>query len=59
MKAVLTKFRVKDENAYSNSGKISQLQAKIDYIGEEIISVEAVIKKAEETAAQNKETYVE
>ncbi len=51
MKAVLTKFRVKDENAYSNSGKISQLQAKIDYIGEEIISVEAVIKKAEETAA--------
>jgi hypothetical protein len=55
MKAVLGKYRVKDENAYTNSSKISQLQAKIDLLGDELYTVEDVIKKAEETATQNKD----
>lgn len=58
MKAVLGKYRVKDENAYANQGKISHLQTKIDQIGDELLNIEEVIKKAEESATAQKEENV-
>ena len=59
MKAVLGKYRIKDENAYQNSSKISQLQTKIDSIADELSNVDGLIKKADETAAGNKENNTE
>ena len=59
MKAVLGKYRIKDENAYQNSSKISQLQTKIDSIADELVNVDGLIKKADETAAANKENNTE
>jgi hypothetical protein len=56
MKAVLGKYRIKDENAYQNSSKISQLQTKIDFIADELINVDVLIKKADEIASGNKDT---
>lgn len=59
MKAVLGKYRIKDENAYSNSSKISSLQTKIDFIADELVNVDGLIKKADEIAAGNKEANTE
>jgi len=55
MKAVLGKYRVKDENAYTNQSKISQLQSKIDQLTEDLSQVEQIIKEAEEIAKANRE----
>lgn len=59
MKAVLGKYRIKDENAYQNSSRISQLQTKIDLIGDELLNVEILIRNADETALSQKESNVE
>jgi DNA repair exonuclease SbcCD ATPase subunit len=50
MKAVLGKYRVKDENAYTNQSKISQLQSKIDQLGDELMAVKDIITEAEANA---------
>lgn len=55
MKAVLGKYRVKDENAYTNQSKISQLQSKIDQLGDELMAVKDIITEAESNAQKNKE----
>jgi hypothetical protein len=47
MKAVLGKYRVKDESSFSVSSQISGLQNKIEQIAEEIIVVEQIIREAE------------
>lgn len=58
MKAVLGKYRVKDENAMTNQSKISSLQSKIDALGDELYVVEEIIRKAEEISTQNRDENV-
>jgi hypothetical protein len=58
MKAVLGKYRVKDGDQYTSQSKISQLQSKIDQLGDELSAVEGIIKTAEETAQKNSENNV-
>ncbi len=59
MKQVLGKYRVKDENAQSNSSKISNLQSKIDNITETLNGIEKLIKTSEEEAASKKDVNTE
>jgi hypothetical protein len=55
MKSVLGKYRVKDDNAYQNQTKISNLQGKIDALTDELAGMEVLLKEAEETAKQNRD----
>ena len=59
MKAVLGKYRVKDENAFTNQTKISNLQAKIDVLTDLLAETEEDIKKADERAKAGKEQNME
>jgi dynein heavy chain len=59
MKAVLGKYRVKDENSFANQTKISNLQAKIDVLTDLLAETEEDIKKADERAKSGKESNME
>jgi len=47
MKAVLGKYRVKDESGYLGANQISSLQGKLEFILQELDSVGFIIVEAE------------